>query len=563
MVISMVVIFTTTYSMILPAIAIDQNQASAEPGMDIEQQSYVSSLACHYTPHVHTDACYIEKDVLDANGNPTGQKEKELICGKADFVMHEHDASCYDENGNLVCKLPEIPWHVHSKEEGCYETRHVLNCTIPEHVHTDACYTEVTTGYDRVLTCGYNEGDIISPAIYTDAVYSEPVYNEAGELIEEAQLIQEPQLVQAEVVHYHTDACYEEVPITERQLTCGMEEHVHSDACYKDEDVLICTKPEVHTHIEQCYEYGPNGESPIDMGWAWYEEENGQMILNGDPAHRTCGKTEVLQHVHDDSCFRQIPQETVYDEYTNEDNYNEAADQPAEVQDTEEGLTEEEAAAADSAADAEEAGGAKTVELENNKEKTEVEAESEVNADEENSEAVEGSSEEKDAEEADADKAGDADKDKENKETDDADKDADKEKTEEAAMPAADFHKATETVDVTVTAEEGTFPEGTTMVVTDVVDEEILSSIRDASSGNENSIVKVQAADITFYDKDGNPVEPKKPVKVVMVPIVKQNEEISEKAAVEVVHVDNEGAATVVEQSAPVESVAAERSSER
>ena len=481
--VAILIVFTMTYMLIMPAIAIDQDTAYAEPGMEMEQ---VLTLACGYNAHTHTDECYIEKDILDEQGNPTGATEKVLVCGKADYVIHTHDASCFDEYGNLICPLPENPGHVHSREEGCYQKQRELACTIPEHVHTDTCYAEVTIGTDRELTCGYEEGQVISPAVYTDAVYSEPVYNEAGELVQDAQMIQEPQLVQEEVTHHHTDACYTEVPVTERQLICGMEEHTHNDSCYIEKEVLTCTRPELHTHTEQCYEAGPNGESPLDMGWAWYEEENGQMVLNGDPAHRICGKTELLEHVHTDSCFAPAAQENVIPD-------------TLETDTDETDATEDVKEAADDTAEP----GEKTAE----------------------------------------DKA-----EKEDKEA------ADSSSTAETAEQT--FHESTANVDVTVTAEEGTFPEGTTMSVRDVEDKDILNSVCNASSGDENSIVKVQAADITFYDKDGNPVEPVKPVKVVMVPVTK-NEEISAQAAVEVVHVDNDGEATVVKQAEPVGNEAA------
>lgn len=90
-----VVVFCTTYALILPAITLEKQ--------------------CDIPEHTHTDACYaqvtsVEKrvpvcsaetleihrhtaDCYDANGNPT--------CGYADFVVYSHDSRCYDETGNL------------------------------------------------------------------------------------------------------------------------------------------------------------------------------------------------------------------------------------------------------------------------------------------------------------------------------------------------------------------------------------------------------------------------------------------------------------------------------
>lgn len=110
--VSMLVVFTTTYMMILPAIAIDNQAAAASPGIyadlqEIDAESVgaesvgavpadaelsaeeqaVPVLACPFAAHHHTDDCYIEKDILDSEGLPTGEKEKILVCGQASFSI--------------------------------------------------------------------------------------------------------------------------------------------------------------------------------------------------------------------------------------------------------------------------------------------------------------------------------------------------------------------------------------------------------------------------------------------------------------------------------------------
>lgn len=248
-----VVVFCTTYALILPAITLEKQ--------------------CDIPEHTHTDACYaqvtsVEKrapvcsaetleihrhtaDCYDADGNPT--------CGYADFVVHSHDSRCYDETGNLWCPLPEIEAHRHTADcyalpeehthaEGCYTSvRGDLVCG--EHVHTDACYTETA-----VLTCGLEESE----------------------------------------EHRHDESCYE----TSRELTCGIDsDHSHTDACYEWEQVLscdlptepaedaqpvlVCTKPEIvlHRHTPDCF------------------DADGNLI---------CGQTQVLEHQHSDACFETV-----------------------------------------------------------------------------------------------------------------------------------------------------------------------------------------------------------------------------------------------------------------
>ena len=248
-----VVVFCTTYALILPAITLEKQ--------------------CDIPEHTHTDACYaqvtsVEKRVpvcsaktleihqhtagcYDANGNPT--------CGYADFVVHSHDSRCYDETGNLWCPLSEIATHRHTA--GCY--------ALPEvHTHAEGCYTSVRGN----LVCGQH--------VHTDACYTETAVLVCG--LEESE------------EHQHDENCYE----TSRELSCGIDsDHSHTDACYEWEQVLscdlptdsaqdaqpvlVCAKPEIvlHRHTSDCFDAG------------------GNLI---------CGQVQVLEHRHSDACFETV-----------------------------------------------------------------------------------------------------------------------------------------------------------------------------------------------------------------------------------------------------------------
>lgn len=248
-----VVVFCTTYALILPAITLEKQ--------------------CDIPEHTHTDACYaqvtsVEKrvpvcsaktleihrhtaDCCDADGNPR--------CGYTDFVVHSHDSRCYDETGNLWCPLPEIKAHRHTAD--CY--------ALPEeHTHAEGCYTSVRGD----LVCGEH--------VHTDACYTETAVLACG--LEESE------------EHRHDESCYE----TSRELTCGIDsDHSHTDACYEWEQVLscdlptdsaedaqpvlVCTKPEIvlHRHTPDCF------------------DADGNLI---------CGQTQVLEHQHSDTCFETV-----------------------------------------------------------------------------------------------------------------------------------------------------------------------------------------------------------------------------------------------------------------
>ena len=109
-------------------------------------------------------------------------------------------------------------------------------CGEEEHIHTADCYT-------KVLTCGYEEGELENAdEVAAAAATSQPTIEE-----EPAPLSLEPQI--EFVPHEHTEDCYTEV----QTLTCMEEEHVHDDDCFDPEDgSLICDKFE-HTHDESCY----------------------------------------------------------------------------------------------------------------------------------------------------------------------------------------------------------------------------------------------------------------------------------------------------------------------
>lgn len=146
-----VVVFCTTYALILPAITLERT-------------------ACGQEEHTHTEDCY------DQEGN--------FLCGYADYIVHTHDENCYDADGRLICWLPELEEHIHTAE--CYAPGETV--VIDEgHTHTDDCY-----GQERgELICGLEET--------AGHAHGEDCYDEAGNLI--------CTLDESEG-HQHNDSCY-------------------------------------------------------------------------------------------------------------------------------------------------------------------------------------------------------------------------------------------------------------------------------------------------------------------------------------------------------------------
>ena len=142
MALAAVVVFCTTYALILPAIT-------------MAQQTY-----CGMEEHRHGDECYEtvllcdkEFDVAQPEGHihtaTCCDYEEVLTCGleECEDTLHEHTDDCYDEEGNLVCTQPEV---------------------IEGHTHTEDC-----CGYEETLICGEEEQQEISePHRHTEACYT-------------------------------------------------------------------------------------------------------------------------------------------------------------------------------------------------------------------------------------------------------------------------------------------------------------------------------------------------------------------------------------------------------
>ena len=132
-VVAALVVFVTTYALVLPAIT-------------MEREAY-----CGIPAHQHTDACFEQRlicTIPESPGHRHGDScyttHQELVC---QMEEHTHDpTACYDEEGTLVCQLPE---HTHD-QTGCWKDVTELTCTTEEsdgHQHSDACY-------ENVLVCG-------------------------------------------------------------------------------------------------------------------------------------------------------------------------------------------------------------------------------------------------------------------------------------------------------------------------------------------------------------------------------------------------------------------------
>lgn len=171
------------------------------------------------------------------------------------------------------------------------------HCGYEEHQHTAACY-------EKVLTCGYEEGEPETPVTSSDSSADPVSAYSAAEPEEPEEPVQtEPETIW--VPHEHTDACYEE----HRVLTCCQEEHEHTDDCFDEYGALICGEFE-HIHDDSCYttEYElvcglDEGELVEEPNPAYQEMPASRPVVDlpTEPAETT--PDEPVLHHHTDACY--------------------------------------------------------------------------------------------------------------------------------------------------------------------------------------------------------------------------------------------------------------------
>ena len=171
------------------------------------------------------------------------------------------------------------------------------HCGYEEHQHTAACY-------EKVLTCGYEEGEPETPVTSSDSSADLVSAYSAAEPEEPEEPVQtEPETIW--VPHEHTDACYEE----HRVLTCYQEEHEHTDDCFDEYGALICGEFE-HIHDDSCYttEYElvcglDEGELVEEPNPAYQEMPASRPVVDLPPEPAETTPDEPVLHHHTDACY--------------------------------------------------------------------------------------------------------------------------------------------------------------------------------------------------------------------------------------------------------------------
>lgn len=102
-----VVVFCTTYALILPAITMEQ------------------STECQLEEHIHLESCYTKVEIPQEDTDS-------LTCELIETEGHSHVEECYDEDAQLIC-TEQTEAHTHSNL--CYGTWELV-CELEEHSHS-------------------------------------------------------------------------------------------------------------------------------------------------------------------------------------------------------------------------------------------------------------------------------------------------------------------------------------------------------------------------------------------------------------------------------------------
>lgn len=243
--------------------------------------------------------------------------------GACEIPEHTHSEACYTQVTSAtrtepVCTIESLNLHQH--DDTCYDSEGNLTCGYADfvvHQHDSACYDE-----NGNIWCPLPE---IETHEHTGSCYAVPEADapEVHTHTDDCYTVERDELTCTE--HVHTDDCYTETSA----LVCE-EDHEHTESCYETTRELTCgdTEEPVHQHTDQCYEQiktlicelptEPAEEAePAEPELICEEKE---IILHthepyespedpgcyDDDGNLICGKIQVLEHQHTDACFETV-----------------------------------------------------------------------------------------------------------------------------------------------------------------------------------------------------------------------------------------------------------------
>ena len=176
-VLSTVVVFCTTYALILPAITQEretfcgfEEHAHSESCLEAEEKVLLCELP-EEEAHFHSEECSEKVLICETEEGHLHSEEcyseEQLICEKEE--EHIHSGECYETS--LLCGIPETEGHSHGDE--CYELK-TVSCELSEHSHSLECYSDKNADIEteeqwNASFASEDFGDVVSENLITIA----------------------------------------------------------------------------------------------------------------------------------------------------------------------------------------------------------------------------------------------------------------------------------------------------------------------------------------------------------------------------------------------------------
>ena len=275
-------------------------------------------------------------------------------------ILHQHDAACYNDDGELICTLPERKIHVH--DDSCYEEVILGYETIPlaqaleegrldgaavfETAENALFYDSAAAGEITAAVDAADEVPDAAPAQMDDAVSPDMIFADSESSVDSAAVSDSGSIAQlsgdsvptvdAQNPDYSIGGALDSlqytqisqdddesqmvtVPIIEERLICGREElnpelHVHDDSCYEivitqNEDgsvtegrILTCTKPVAffHQHGEECFRSEESDDIIIydenEQAMPGFSENGQEIIVYDEPQDNNNAEDPAEDH---------------------------------------------------------------------------------------------------------------------------------------------------------------------------------------------------------------------------------------------------------------------------
>lgn len=235
-----------------------------------------SGLSPENFSHVHDEFCY------DENGK--------LICPLPEY-QHIHTDECYDENGVQIC---EISYHQHTEE--CFrilgenDSALVLECGMEYHIHEDSCYLMVSSVSTDEEQEGFEEAYEPEAEMYEPEAVSEIAYDVAEQSIDvdAAQAFEiKPEHIESITLYYEEGEGENAIKhiVHEGMENIPANSNISIEVKYKD-----IPKSEIESHNNKIVYKGlPKWLNPNETANVKEEKEN----ENGDKIYTDVGVLAV------------------------------------------------------------------------------------------------------------------------------------------------------------------------------------------------------------------------------------------------------------------------------